>query len=229
MKVHAAISYGISSNVYVVEDKATNEVTLIDTGYGPPYSNLIESLRKLKIDINRIKQVLITHRHRDHTNGLKQILREIKPTIYIHKLDAGVLAKRLEAAKKLIVRINEEYEIKVGDISIKALHTPGHTAGSICYLIDNIIFSGDLVFANGSFGRTDLPTGNISDLIDSLKRISKLEVNTLLPGHGEVVLKNANAHIKLALKMAKSYFKVKKEILSRFFPTKPFNSIKSFL
>lgn len=211
MKLHVAISYGISSNVYIIEDKATREVALIDSGYGPPYSNLTESLRKLKVDTNKIEKVLITHRHRDHTNGLKQILNKTQPTIYIHKLDASILAKRLETAKKLIVRINEGYEVKIGNISIKPLHTPGHTAGSICYLIDKIIFSGDLVFANGSFGRTDLPTGNMSDLIESLKRISKLEVNSLLPGHGEVVLKNAIAHIRLALKMAKSYFKVKKK------------------
>ena len=211
IRLHAAISYGISSNVYVIEDKKTKQTALIDTGYGPPYSNLLESLRKLKINIKNIKQILLTHRHRDHTNGLKQILKEIKPTIYIHKLDAGVIIKRLETAKKLIVRINEGYEVKIGNTSIKAIHTPGHTAGSTCYITNEILFSGDLVFANGSFGRTDLPTGSINDLIESLKKISKLQVSTLLPGHGEIVLKNPIAHIKLALKMAKSYLKMRKK------------------
>lgn len=211
MKLQVAISFGISSNVYILEDKATGEIALIDTGYGPPHSNLIESLEKLEVKIEKIERVLITHRHRDHTNGLKQLLKKVKPKIYIHKLDAGILIKRLEQTKRLLIRINEGYEIKNGCIPIKALHTPGHTAGSTCYLIDSIIFSGDLVFANGSFGRTDLPTGSISSLIESLERISKLNLSMLLPGHGEIVLRNANSHIKLALKMAKFYLKMKRK------------------
>ncbi len=211
LTLNAVVSFGISSNIYIIE--SGGEIALIDTGFGPPHSNIIESLKKFNIEAKDISKVLITHRHKDHTNGLKKLIEKAKPAIYIHKYDADVVARRLGKAKSYIVRINNSYEIEIGSKIVKAVHTPGHTAGSTCYILDKVIFSGDLVFANGGFGRTDLPTGNFNELVKSLERIEKIakenNISMLLPGHGELVLDEALAHIRLALKVARSMMKIK--------------------
>ncbi|MCS7386092.1 MAG: MBL fold metallo-hydrolase [archaeon GB-1867-005] len=210
LKIHAVISYGISSNIYIIENESG--AVLIDAGFGPPHSNLVASLEKFNIKIEDISKVLITHRHKDHTNGLKQILNQVEPQIYVHRADADIVINRLKVSRSLVVKMGEKCTINVGEEVIDAIHTPGHTAGSTCYLLKNILFSGDLVFASGGFGRTDLPTGNLQELIRSLNRISRLNVNVLLPGHGELVLSDAKLHIKLALKNAKSLLKMRRKV-----------------
>ncbi|RLE53613.1 MAG: hypothetical protein DRJ26_03145 [Candidatus Methanomethylicota archaeon] len=201
LKLHAVISYGISSNVYIID--SGGDITLIDTGYGPPHSNLLKSLEKFHINVDDVSRVLITHRHKDHTNGLKQILNKVEPQIYVHRSDADVIINRLKLNKRAVIKMGERCTIYLGRKTIEAIHTPGHTAGSMCFLLDNILFSGDLVFAGGGFGRTDLPSGNLQELVKSIERVLKLNVNMLLPGHGELVLSDAKSHIKLALKYAK--------------------------
>ncbi len=210
LTLHAVISFGISSNVYII--KSNGEIALIDAGYGPPHSNLIESLSKFNISTDDISKVLITHRHKDHTNGLKQLINKAKPEIYVHKYDAEIIIRRLRLNRRLVIRIDDSYNIKIGSKIVKTIHTPGHTAGSTCYLIDEMLFSGDLVFANGGFGRTDLPTGNFNELVRSLEKVSKLnDVEMLFPGHGELVLSDAQAHIRLALKIARLMIKQRRE------------------
>ena len=82
------------------------------------------------------------------------------------------------------VWVQEGDAVKVGDLEFTVLETPGHTAGSVCYLIGNNIFSGDTLF-QGSCGRTDLPTGNWGEIIASLKRLRNLPGDyNVYPGHG---------------------------------------------
>ncbi|MCS7368978.1 MAG: MBL fold metallo-hydrolase [archaeon GBS-70-058] len=201
LKIYAVISYGLSSNTYIIESHG--ETAIIDVGYGPPHSNIIETLGELKMSTEDVRKVLITHRHRDHTRDIKRLLEENdNMKIYIHRNDRDIVMENLKIGKDRIYTLYGDENVNVGKAKIKVIHTPGHTSGSICFQCSEIIFTGDLVFANGEYGRTDLPTGNHKELIKSLERILTLNINAMLPGHGEIIFKEARSHIKLALKNA---------------------------
>jgi glyoxylase-like metal-dependent hydrolase (beta-lactamase superfamily II) len=94
-----------------------------------------------------------------------------------------------------------------GDVVLEVLHTPGHSAGSICLLDRETrdLFSGDTVFTNGGVGRWDLPTGDHSPLISSLKRLSKLKIRGIFPGHGPYYEDDGNSHVDMGLGMARAF------------------------
>jgi glyoxylase-like metal-dependent hydrolase (beta-lactamase superfamily II) len=92
--------------------------------------------------------------------------------------------------------------IQLGMRALTALHTPGHTSGSICLHDREMILSGDTVFPGGYFGRADLPSGNWQELVDSLERLARLDVRIMLPGHGEPLFSGASSHLELAKKTA---------------------------
>lgn len=150
-----------SSLCYCLEsDKG---ILLIDTGDGTVPINFDPSL------------VILTHNHKDHTMGVKPYW-----TVYLHPLDfqPNEYSYIPPNAKPL----NFDH-IKWGEWNLKIIHTPGHTPGSICLYDTNkkILFSGDTLFHNG-VGRTDLG-GNEKQLKNSLKKIKKLEISKLCPGH----------------------------------------------
>lgn len=202
------ISYGISSNVYILRDGKS--ALMVDSGYGPPYSNMLESLKKLNIKVDEIEKILLTHRHRDHINAVKQIIEENRDVkIYVHRGDAEVVQKKLKLDRDKLIKISNGGKIELKNITVKAIYTPGHTVGSLSYIWEDVLFSGDLVFANGMYGRTDLPTGNIIRLVESLEKINKMNFRKLLPGHGEIILRDAKMHVKAALRNAR--LKVKRK------------------
>jgi glyoxylase-like metal-dependent hydrolase (beta-lactamase superfamily II) len=91
--------------------------------------------------------------------------------------------------------LQEGDKIELGELTLKVLHTPGHTAGSIClYEPQQRLFSGDTIFSDG-VGRTDLPTGDVTALHNSIEGLLKLDVQNIYPGHGPHVEKNAHACI----------------------------------
>jgi glyoxylase-like metal-dependent hydrolase (beta-lactamase superfamily II) len=135
--------------------------------------------------------------------GLLEIIKESQPKIFIHRFDAGYLWKFGE-----IVELNEGDNIETETMPLRVIHTPGHTIGSICLhnQKNKILFSGDTVFPDGVFGRVDLTSSTgLKDMINSLKKLSMLDTEILLPGHEDPVYSNANIHIKAALKVAEEY------------------------
>jgi glyoxylase-like metal-dependent hydrolase (beta-lactamase superfamily II) len=191
---------GLCSNTYIIN---RGKLTLIDCGNGSSVNNIKPYLDKLSI--KNVEQVILTHNHPDHTGGLKEILRYFKPKIFIHKLDFRL---PFLSDKSLISFVEDNNIISIGEGELKVLHTPGHTAGSLCIYEekDRILFSGDTVFPGGFFGRTDLPTGDSKSLINSLKRLTSLDAEFLLAGHEEPVFKNAKKHIEASYKAALSFF-----------------------
>jgi glyoxylase-like metal-dependent hydrolase (beta-lactamase superfamily II) len=93
---------------------------------------------------------------------------------------------------------------------MEVLHTPGHSLGSICLRIldTGILITGDTLFPGGSFGRTDFPTGNERDLVESLRRISEMSFEIGLPGHMHAMKFNAQKSAYSSYKMAKSMFRM---------------------
>jgi glyoxylase-like metal-dependent hydrolase (beta-lactamase superfamily II) len=103
--------------------------------------------------------------------------------------------------------------VKEGDIiqtelwPLEVIWTPGHTEGGMCLYAreEHILFSGDTVFPDGYFGRFDGDGGSLEDLIESLRKLAKLRVEIMLPGHGTPVIQGAEQNIKLALRNAELY------------------------
>lgn len=140
-----------------------------------------------------IKAVLLTHAHFDHAGNAKK-LQDDGAKIYISEKDAPKLLNddnlSLDFGRKFDYltadyTFNDNETLNICDIEIKTLITPGHTDGSACFIVDNMIFTGDTLFLE-SVGRTDFKSGNREDLVNSVKRLFDLDGDyAIYPGHQE--------------------------------------------
>lgn len=180
----------IDVNCYILGCEETKEAVIIDPG---GHSDKIKDcLDRLNLNV---KWILITHGHFDHTGGLKKLKKFTDSPVCIHKKDEVMLKEGANHALFFGFNIDpvppadrlleDGEEIKMGNYTIKVIHTPGHSPGGVSYYTGDKIFVGDLLFA-GSIGRTDLPGGNYETLIDSVKtKIFSLPGSTAVyPGHG---------------------------------------------
>jgi hydroxyacylglutathione hydrolase len=165
----------LSTNCYVVGCEETKEAAVIDPGLeSEAEAELI--LDYIKQNGFRIKYIINTHGHPDHISGNAAMKEATGAPILIHeKAD-----DRVEADRKL----RDGDVISVGNFKLTVLHTPGHTPCGICLLGDNVVFTGDSLFA-GSIGRTDFPGGSFQQLIKSIKtKLLPLPDNfKVYPGH----------------------------------------------
>ena len=130
--------------------------------------------------------VLLTHGHFDHVGAVKSLKEKYNIKVYMNSDDLELLSFMRTKDFDIDVDIKNLEEIFVGNIKIKCIKTPGHSKGSVCYIIDDFLFSGDTLFA-GSIGRSDLPGGSPVALLNTLSTIVvKLDDKFIvLPGHGE--------------------------------------------
>jgi hydroxyacylglutathione hydrolase len=163
------IKHGNDNFSYVIADEATKEAAVVD-----PNFNSAEIISLLKSLGFKAKYVIDTHYHVDHTAGNQ----DLKVAF-----DAKVIAHRLSRVAKDISVVDEDI-IKVGEVRIKLIHTPGHSPDGICLLFDNKLLTGDTLFV-GECGRTDLSDGNARDMYRSLfGRLMKLDDDIeVYPGH----------------------------------------------
>ncbi len=189
MNIHKLLSLGdFGTNCYILENSEGNAL-LIDA----PYSAGIISARIDSLGL-RLKKILLTHGHCDHIEALNGLYKKYGCEVYISEEDApmltdGALCKAeyfgthfepFFGAKTL----SDGEEISLGDITLKVIATPGHTRGSVSFLAEECIFTGDTLF-EGSVGRTDLGGGDFDLLIQSIGRLMGLGRNyTVYPGHG---------------------------------------------
>ncbi|MDR1979958.1 MAG: MBL fold metallo-hydrolase [Synergistaceae bacterium] len=163
-----------------------------------PGGDVGEVLEYLERQRLTLKAVLLTHGHLDHIAGIEKFVPLVKDDIYIAPEDAPLLRHPPEEMRQILrmecpgvdvfKTVADGDVFAVGKIEIKVMATPGHTQGSVCYLISrgekNILASGDTLFAQ-SVGRTDLPGGDFRMLMASLQKLAALPDDLpVLPGHG---------------------------------------------
>ena len=180
----------IGTNCYVVACPETQEAIVIDPGDEAKRIHNLVTKNGFKITA-----IVNTHGHWDHVGGNRELKKLTGAPIYIHEQDARFLTdgrlhlgsmmgnnENSPAADKLL---KEGDIVKVGKHNLKIIHTPGHTPGGISLIGENLVFVGDTLFA-GSIGRTDLPGGNYTTLINSIKeKLLSLDDETVVyPGHG---------------------------------------------
>ena len=167
----------IETNCYIVTDENTLECAVIDPG---DESNTI--LNYLEENRLRPKYILLTHGHFDHVLAVNTLHDETGATVCMHPKDVGSGDYRFDPPEGSVM-VSEGDAISVGGLTFRVMETPGHTPGGVCYLCQDAIFSGDTLFAD-SCGRTDLPGGDMSTLLRSLKRLYDLPGDyEVYPGH----------------------------------------------
>ncbi|MFH0993600.1 MAG: MBL fold metallo-hydrolase [bacterium] len=180
-----------SENSYLIRYK--NDAVVIDPGFnGEAIVNYLEEKGYL------LKMVLLTHGHYDHMRDLRILQKTLVFPIYIHETDALLLRDDVRNGSKYFrssFRLREGQEIRMvrdgdeipfGNAPIRVIHTPGHTAGSVCYEIQDILFSGDTLF-HGDLGRTDLDTGSSKQMAATVRKLFAMLSDRVVvyPGHEE--------------------------------------------
>ena len=143
--------------------------------------------------VEKLRYILLTHGHFDHISGVKALKEDFGGDVVIHREDAGCLYDKSKSlASKFFfpqhdvtadVLVDDGQRLPFGEGEIEVIHTPGHTKGSVCYTIEDIMLSGDTLFKS-SIGRTDFPGGSFEEIKASLKKLAALEKNyTVYPGH----------------------------------------------
>ena len=185
MNIQRIVVGPLQTNAYIVADPATKRALVIDPGDEAEKIRAVVSRQKLQVDA-----VLLTHGHWDHI-GAKDAF---SAPVYIHPADATMLDSDTSGAKPRPKNqpigasrrfLNDEASFELGGLLMRVIHTPGHTAGSVCLLIDTVLLSGDTLFCHG-VGRTDLPGGSARQMEQSLHKLfSALDgAVRVLPGHG---------------------------------------------
>ena len=161
--------------IYLVGDPATREAAVVDPGWEVP-----AILAAAEQDGYRITRAFVTHHHFDHVRGLTELLQAVDVLVHVHRSDAPLLDVEPGSLKP----VAGSETIRVGGVPIQLIHTPGHTPGSQCLLVDGRLLSGDTLFIRAC-GRCDLPGGDPRALYDSLAKKLKVldDATTLYPGH----------------------------------------------
>lgn len=193
--LHAFIWNHMASNncnTYLITG---SEKILVDPGHVMHFAHVRNELAELGLGLDDIGLVVITHAHPDHLEAVS-LFRNGPAKIAMHELD-WQLVESFGPMFNLNIDISSlrpdvvlgEGEITAGDTTFEVIHTPGHSPGSISlyWQQQKALFAGDMIFRDG-LGRTDIPGGDGEQLKQSIRRVEKMDIEMLLPGHGDVIV-----------------------------------------
>jgi glyoxylase-like metal-dependent hydrolase (beta-lactamase superfamily II) len=173
----------LSTNCYVANCQQTKEAIIIDPGleFSSEVQQILDYITQGAL---KVKSIVNTHGHSDHVSCDAIFQEKYNVPLCIHKHDAHSIEGFNQNKFPPNVLLEDGNLIEFGDESLKVMHTPGHTPGSICLLGERLVFTGDTLFAGG-IGRTDFPGGSINDMRLSLQKLVRLPDHFLIyPGHG---------------------------------------------
>ena len=199
---------GDATNCYIVQDEKSKETMVID-----PAGDVDKIIEMLDILHAKLKYIYLTHCHGDHIGGVKELKQRCGGQIVAQRLAAENLLNidtnlTLYIGKEGLTietdaRVDDNDLIHLGDLEFRVIHTPGHTSGGSCLYSEEekLLFSGDTLF-RGTWGRTDVPTGDFEAIISSItKKLMILPDETIVyPGHGKSTMIREEKPIYLELK-----------------------------
>jgi glyoxylase-like metal-dependent hydrolase (beta-lactamase superfamily II) len=215
------ISNTLDPNVYLLS--GGEELALVDAGAGLGENRILENVQSLGYEPGRIDHIFVTHAHADHAGGAASLAERVGARVYLSELEREALEDANEEALGLsIARRNgyypEDYRLRpckvdvalrgderlrCGDLELVAIPTPGHSTGSVCFVVESeegvALFAGDTVFAGGRISLIVAPGSDLLALQESVARLGDLNVTSLLPGHGIFPVEGGQKHIDQAV------------------------------
>ena len=168
------------TNCYVVHGQNSTRCIVIDPGYEA--GQILSFLEKKGLDLEAI---LLTHGHFDHVGAVRDLVALTDCDVYLHREETTMPPQRTAGPLYYTHGLSKGQTLTLAGLTIGVLHTPGHTPGSVCFQIEDLLFTGDTLFA-GSCGRTDFPGGSWETILRSLAFLRDLNIPyQLYPGHGE--------------------------------------------
>ena len=192
MNIDIFVMGPVQTNCYIVYDDNKNCIIIdCETNSNGQAQEYFDYVSQNSLSV---KAVVLTHGHFDHLGAAKAVSEKYGCPVYIGKLDKEYLENktgsvpfdRMAFSFFDALEVNDGDILKFGDIELKAIHTPGHSKGSTCYICSDVIFTGDTMFANDC-GATDFYGGSWEDMQKSLLKLANLEGDyTILSGHGPI-------------------------------------------
>ena len=172
---------------YLIGDRETGDCVVVDPAYAA--NDLVDALES---DGMHLSGVLVSHHHPDHVGGsmmgfelkgLAELLERVSVPVHVNTHEADWVSRITGISLSDLTSHEHGDKVAIGDVEIELLHTPGHTPGSQCFLLDGRLVAGDTLFLEGC-GRTDFPGGNVDDMFRSLQALATLSGDpTVYPGH----------------------------------------------
>ena len=179
LTIHTLTLGMYQTNTYIIHDENSKSCCVIDPGYQAGI--ILEQLEQLGLQLDAI---LLTHGHFDHVGAVKDLVADTDCRVFLCAEDTNLPPMFTAGPLYYTDSYGEGSILNIAGLYIHVLHTPGHTPGSVCLRVSDVLFSGDTLFA-GSCGRTDIG-GDWPTIQKSLKRLGALDADfTVFPGHGE--------------------------------------------
>ena len=179
LKIYCMPLGAYQTNCYIVHKLEEKKCIIIDPGYEA--HTILDKLDDLGL---QAEAILLTHGHFDHVGAVRDLAATIGCNVYMRPEETAMPPQLTAGPLYFTHEYPTEGKLQVAGMDILVMHTPGHTAGSVCLLVENAMFSGDTLFA-GSMGRCDFPGSSIFDMRKSLRRLCALSTDyRVFPGHG---------------------------------------------
>ena len=217
--------FGISNpydcSVYLID--GGKDAALVDSGSGLDGETILANIRAEGVDPRRITKLLLTHAHADHAGGARWLAEQFHCKVFLHEAESNALEQGDETSLALAParkqgyypsdyrlqathvdsRLTEGVMIDVGKYRVRTIYTPGHSLGSVCYVLleheRRTMFSGDSFFLGGRINVLNCVGSSLADYRENAHKLSGLGLDALLPGHFAFCLSGAQSHIDQAI------------------------------